>query len=54
MTKSILAVRPVMVEQVKARFAHHGFRVVTGTRYLDNFFGDKDAESMYVRNHVAK
>ena len=32
-TKSIL-VKPVLVEQARARFAYHGFKIGTGTRYL--------------------
>ena len=33
-TKSILIVKPQSVEAAKAKFAHLGFDVVTGARYL--------------------
>ena len=36
-TKSILVVKPAMVERAKARFDHLGFQVTTGTRYLGDF-----------------
>ena len=42
-TKFILVVKPALVERSRAHFAHfahHGFKVVTGTRYLSGFIGD--------------
>lgn len=48
-TKSILVVKPAIVEHVRAQFAHDGFKVVTDTRYLGGFIGDKEDESLYVQ-----
>ena len=39
LTKSILVVKPAMVDQAEARFNHLGFQAMTGTRYLGSFVG---------------
>ena len=51
-TKSILVVKPQMVERAKAQFAHLGFKVVTGTRYLGGHIGDKAACTQWVDEKV--
>ena len=37
LTKSILVVKPAMVERAKTHFNHLGFTILTGTRYLGGF-----------------
>ena len=53
-TKSILLVKPAMVECTKARFTYHRFKVVTGMRYLGGYIGDKSDEAIYVQERVGK
>ena len=53
-TKSILAVKPAMVEHAKAHFDHLGFTVVTGTRHLGGFIGSTADESSHIRQKVIK
>ena len=47
-TKSILVVKPAMVQQAKTRFDHLGFTVVTGTRYMGGFIGTTADESSHI------
>ena len=53
-TKSILVVKPAMVEQAKARFDHHGFTIVIGTRYLGGFIGTRSDESSHIHAKVSE
>ena len=47
-TKSILVVKPALVERARDRFTHYGFKVVTDTRYLGGYIGDQVDEYQYV------
>ena len=53
-TKSILVVKPVMVERTKAHFDYFGFTVVTGTRYIGGFIGYPADQSFQIRQKVSK
>ena len=53
-TKSILTIKPAMVEQAKARFDNLRFEVVTGTRYMGGFIGTTADESSHIRKKVNK
>ena len=53
-TKSILVVKPAMVERAKAHFDHLGFTVVTGTRYLGGFIGSYPEKSSHILQKVSK
>ena len=53
-TKSIIIVKPAMVERAKVRFNHLGIEVVTGTRYLGSFFRSTAGESFRIRKKLAR
>ena len=53
-SKSILVVKPAMVEQAKVRFDHLGFKVVTGTRYLSGFIGTTANELSHIQQKVSE
>ena len=53
-TKSILVVKPAMVERAKARFGHFGFQVTTGTRYMGGFIGTATEEASHIQVKVGK
>ena len=53
-TKSILVVKPAMVERAKAHFHHIGFTVITGIRYLGSFIGSCSDELSHIRQKVSK
>ena len=46
--KSILVVKPQLVEAAKLRFEPLGFEISTGARYLGGFLGDATAQGSYV------
>ena len=52
--KSILVVKPAMVERVKAHFDHLGFTAVTSTRYLGGFMRSRSDESSRIRQKVSE
>ena len=54
LTKSILVMKPTMVDQSKARFNHIGFQVTTGTRHLGSFVGTLVDESSHIRTKVGE
>ena len=43
-----------MVERAKAQFAHLGFKVLTGARYLGGYIGDKAACTQWVDEKVMR
>ena len=51
-TKSILVVQPANVERAKATFAHLGFTIVTGARYLGGHVGTDESRDEWVRGKV--
>ena len=51
-TKSILVVQPANVERAKATFAHLGFTIVTGARYLGGHVGTVESRDEWVREKV--
>ena len=51
-TKSILIVKPQSVEAAKAKFAHLGFDVVTGARYLGGHVGTAESKGEWVSDKV--
>ena len=53
-TKSILVVKPQIVEQAEAKFAHLGFTVVTGTQYLGGHVGTNNNTKEWVSEKVTK
>ena len=53
-TKSILVVKPAMIECAKAHFDHLGFIVVTGTRYLSGFICSRSDELSHIRQKVSE
>ena len=53
-TKSILVVKPQSVERATARFAHLGFQVTTGARYLGGYVGDTTDQAKYIDAKVTE
>ena len=53
-TKSILVVKPQSVERATARFAHLGFQIQTGARYLGGFVGDDAQQTEFVDTKVTE
>ena len=51
-TKSIIIVKPQSVEAAKAKFAHLGFKVVTGARYLGGHVGTVESKEKWVSDKV--
>ena len=47
LTKSILVVKPQLVEAAKLQFEPLGFKISTGARYLDGFLGDSTSQSEF-------
>ena len=53
-TKSILVVKPHSVERATARFAHLGFQLTTGARYLGGYVGDTTDQFKFVDAKVTE
>ena len=51
-TKSILVVKPQLVEAAKLRFEPLGFKISTGDRYLGGFLGDSTSQGAYIDKKV--
>ena len=53
-TKSVMVVRPLIVERAKARFDFLRFQVSTSTRHMGGFIGDKVNMTSHIKSKVGK